>query len=186
MSAYTAWLLAKRMVVSPARGQVVPAVVAAVPATSTASAVGLATPRVGRPASMKKGAARGNCSAWAMAATSRENQRCSAGSLLRKKPPLGSVMRTRPCTVAGAASTLPAHSARWSCGMKPRFTSTWVPSPCCSALMTQKPEPRAVTAWVSTVLPGSHWPVRVTGRYSCPAWSMAGQSAGRGRATGAA
>ncbi len=166
----------------PARGQRVSA------------AGGTAAPGTGgNPASMKKGAVSGNCSQWPMAAMSREYQRCSAGALVRRKPPSGSLMRSRPWTVAvvevggmEAGIGFASHWARCSCGTKPRFTSTCAPSSSCKGVITQKPEPSSVRAWVSTVFSGSHRPCAVTGRYSWLAALTWGHSGREGRGTGAA
>ncbi len=121
---------------------------------------------------MKKGAAGANPCVSDMACTSRECQRWACASLWRRKPPSGSLMRSRPVIVT---STFAAdvwgvtQSLRADAATKPRLIQTCDPSGSRSGVMTQKPAPSSVAAWASSVLSVIRRPFVRTGRYSCRA-----------------
>ena len=118
-----------------------------------------------------------------MASTSREYQRSCPGSLLRRNPPFGSLIRSMPSIVTspvgvGAAST--------PVGAKPRFTSTMSPSAVRKGASSHQPAPSAVTACVRVSGPATKWPDRRTRRYSSLSAVIAAQRLRGGGGTGSA
>ena len=159
------------------------------PAVSEAPRGALASPGTAS-ASMKYGATSANPRAAAIACTSREYHRFAARSLWRRNPPWGSVMRSKPVTLAagtaggrsgdiaeadragaaaGADEAPGCTRSRSSAGTNPRFTSTMLPSANRSGVSTQYPAPRSVTACTSVCESSRKVPVAVTRRYSSAA-----------------
>ena len=126
-----------------------------------------------------------------MAATSRERQRSLSGSLSRRKPPRGSVMRSRPATAVGPlGGPSPRRGGRVPDGTKPRLTSTTKPSsrperrehPDSPSRRRSRPGPASAVGLegaveaessVAVALGGDQRPFRRTGGGAGAAWTRA-------------
>ncbi len=139
-------------------------------------------------ASMKYGITAVRPRRAAIAATSREYHRSSAGLFgLRTRPP-GSLRRRSPATRAGpsgSAAALVRRSAR-SGGTNPRLTRTVTPLGVTTGVRTQKPLPCSVTACTSVSRSCWKRPTIMTWRYCQSDAGRRRQSDNDGAVTGGA